>query len=346
MPRARSALLAQAGALALNLASGIGVVLANKLAFTSAKFAFPTALTALHYGTNYALLLCLAAVQPSSSSSSASAAPLDRELVATTAVWALHNALSNLSLSRNSVGLYQISKILVTPLIVGLEFVAYRRLPHPRLALPLVGACAGVALATVSDVSFELRGALIAAASACVSAVLKVLQQDVLQRRGWSSLDLMRRTWGPQLLLLLVCAPLLDTHFSRLATYELTPARGLVLLLSCAAAFALNVSSLVAIQLTSAVAIVLLSQGKTAATMLGGYLFFDGQPNARQLAGASIAVLSLGAYSYGSALLAERKTSTRDTTGDFEAQGEHGGTLETRPRREQEEEEPLRGQAA
>ena len=91
-----------------------------------------------------------------------------------------------------------------------------------------MGACAGVALATVSDVTFELRGALAAAASACASATLKVLQQDVLQRRGWSSLELMRRTWGPQLVLLLVCMPLLDAHLDRLAAYELSALVGTI----------------------------------------------------------------------------------------------------------------------
>ena len=295
-------LLFQAGALCLNLVSGIGVVLANKLAFTSAAFPFPTVLTALHYLTNWMLLLLLAILSPSTSSSGS----FDRQLVATTGVWALHNALSNLSLSRNSVGLYQISKILVTPLIVMIEFALYSKLPPPQLAIPLIGACAGVALATVSDVTFDARGALAACASACASATLKVLQQDVLQRRGWSSLELMRRTWGPQLLLLLLCMPLFDAHLDRLIEYELTYSRAATLLLSCAAGFALNVSSLVAIKLTSAVAIVLLSQGKTVATMLGGYLFFDANPAPVSLLGAATAIVSIGAYSYGSATLTAR----------------------------------------
>ncbi|EOD16662.1 hypothetical protein EMIHUDRAFT_370254 [Emiliania huxleyi CCMP1516] len=299
-----SALVAQAGSLALNLVSGVGVVLANKLVFTTARFSFPTALTACHYATNFLLLLCLDVVRPSAESRRGGGAePLDRQLMFLTAVWAFHNALSNLSLSRNSVGLYQVSKILVTPLIVALEYAVYRRLPHARLALPLLGACLGVALATVSDVSFEVRGALTAAASACASALLKVLQQDVLQRRDWSSLELMRRTWGPQTLLLVLSVPLLDARADRLPQYEPTAERVGILLLSCAAAFALNVSALYAIKLTSAIAIVLLSQGKTAVTLLGGYLFFDGQPNVRQLGGATIAVLSLGTYSYLSATL-------------------------------------------
>ena len=142
------AVVSQVAALALNLVSGVSVVLANKLAFTTAHFTFPTALTALHYASNYTLLLLLFLVLPVKDKP----AEFDRQLILTTAVWALHNALSNLSLAKNSVGLFQISKILVTPLILALEFACYNRLPAPHLILPLVGAGAGVALATVSDV--------------------------------------------------------------------------------------------------------------------------------------------------------------------------------------------------
>ena len=193
-------------------------------------------------------------------------------------------------------------KVLVTPLIVLLELGAGVR--QGAAAQARASACSARAsprsCATVSDVSFELTGALTALLSCSVSAVLKVLQQDVLQRRGWSSLELMRRTWGPQTLLLAACMPLLDGDFAKLASYHLTTRRLARIGLSCGAAFLLNVSSLVAIKMTSAIAIVLLSQGKTITTMLLGFLFFDGHPTSMQLAGAGLALLSLSAYTYAS----------------------------------------------
>ena len=122
----------------------------------------------------------------------------------------------------------QLSKILVTPLICTFRFVAYRELPPPAQQLALAGACLGVGLATVNDVQFEASGAATAMASAAVSAVLKVLQEDVLQRRGWSSLELMYGTWGPQCLLLLASVPLLDA-LDPLMAYELTTYRAAVI---------------------------------------------------------------------------------------------------------------------
>ena len=199
---------AAASALSFNFASSLGVVFANKAVFKAASFTYPTALTALHYAFNYAVVLGLLA----RGDFKAHAVAADERwlVLLTTAVWAAHNGLSNVSLSKNSVGLYQIFKIAVTPLICLLEFACYGKRVTGLRACALAGACCGVAMATVSDVQFSQLGAAAALASACMSAVLKVLQTHLLQRRGWSSLQLMHRTWLPQLLLLLLCVPATD----------------------------------------------------------------------------------------------------------------------------------------
>lgn len=284
---------AAASALAFNFASSLGVVFANKAVFKAASFTYPTALTALHYAFNYAVVLGLLA----RGDFKAHAVAADERwlVLLTTAVWAAHNGLSNLSLSKNSVGLYQIFKIAVTPLICLLEFACYGKRVTGLRALALAGACCGVAMATVSDVQFSQLGAAAALASACMSAVLKVLQTHLLQRRGWSSLQLMHRTWLPQLLLLLLCVPATD-GLAELSRYELTLSRAAWLGLSVVCSFLLNISSLLALGETSAVAVVLLGQCKTLAIIAGGYLLFDAHPSGKTLLGAALAIASIGAY--------------------------------------------------
>ena len=60
-----SALLAPsaraAASLGFNFVSSLGVVLSNKAVFHTAKFTYPTALTAMHYAANYVILLGLRA---------------------------------------------------------------------------------------------------------------------------------------------------------------------------------------------------------------------------------------------------------------------------------------------
>ena len=86
-----------------------------------------------------------------------------------------------------------------------------------------------------------------------------------------------------------------------------------------------------------------ISQGKTAVTMLGGYLFFDGQPNARQLFGAALALTSLGAYSYGSAVLHAQGRSRLRPSEPAVTDEQAGDTIESV---QQLEKQPLRGGAA
>ena len=57
----------------------------------------------------------------------------------------------NLSLQLNSVGFYQLSKILIAPAIILIEAVWFKKVPT-RLELAAVALlCIGVTLATVSD---------------------------------------------------------------------------------------------------------------------------------------------------------------------------------------------------
>ena len=92
---------AAASALAFNFASSLGVVFANKAVFKAASFSYPAALTALHYASNYAIVLGLLARGDFKAHAVATAD--ERWLVLlTTAVWAAHNGLSYLSLSRRT----------------------------------------------------------------------------------------------------------------------------------------------------------------------------------------------------------------------------------------------------
>ena len=295
-----------AASLAFNFASSLGVVLANKAVFKTAAFTYPTSLTALHYAANYLIVLALLA---RGSFERRTLAGHERSLLLlTTAVWAGHNGLSNLSLEKNSVGLYQIMKIAVTPMICGLEFACYGKRVSRARAVALSGACAGVALATVSDVQFHPLGATAAMASAVMSAVLKVLQTHLLQRSGLGSLQLMHQTWLPQLALLLLCVPLTD-GLDRVLSYELTPQRAVLIALSVLFSFLLNLSSLLALGATSAVAVVLLGQCKTLAIILGGAVLFDATPNAKTLFGAGLAMVSIGCYTYITTIAAAEQRS-------------------------------------
>jgi solute carrier family 35 protein E3 len=63
---------------------------------------------------------------------------------------------NNLSLQYNSVGFYQLMKVLTTPVVVVLQNVVYGIDLPWHLKAALAPVCVGVAMATVNDFSFNL----------------------------------------------------------------------------------------------------------------------------------------------------------------------------------------------
>ncbi|KAL6203683.1 hypothetical protein ACLB2K_027383 [Fragaria x ananassa] len=76
------------------------------------------------------------------------------------------------------------------------------------LALAVVSA--GVAVATVTDLEFNLFGALIAIAWIVPSAVNKILWSNLQQQGNWTALALMWRTTPVTIFFLLALMPWLD----------------------------------------------------------------------------------------------------------------------------------------
>ena len=91
-----------------------------------------------------------------------------------TATTALAPVLANYSLLLNSVGVYQLSKVLVTPAIVAFERMrGGGKLSRERLAcLALVSI--GVTVVTVSDVAVNFYGLLVAVINILVAGYYKV----------------------------------------------------------------------------------------------------------------------------------------------------------------------------
>lgn len=91
--------------------------------------------------------------------------------------------LRSLSLQYNSLGFYQLMKVLTTPAIVAIQLWFFNVPLHPRLRLALLPICVGVALATVSDVEVNALGTVFAllgiASTSMYQLWVKTKQQDL-----------------------------------------------------------------------------------------------------------------------------------------------------------------------
>jgi len=287
-------LVVPAAILITNFFAAIAVITLNKRAFS--HFPFPAALTAVHYFMSWAGIVTLrraGAFGPRPVPSGHM-----RVYYALIVCWSVGNALSNISLDRNSVGFYQLAKILVTPSIVAFDFLAYGRRTTVAQAIALLLACIGIGIASVSDVQLKALGAAVACAAVATSAAQKVLNSHVQQIGGMSTLQVMDKAFPPMCLLSLMYVPVFDSNLDQLASLRWFSVESvLAILASAAAAFCATWSATRIFGLISALAHVLLGQVKTCIVLLIGAFFYDARTTTQGIIGASLALGSITAYS-------------------------------------------------
>ncbi|WRX34270.1 hypothetical protein QQP08_026757 [Theobroma cacao] len=110
-------------ALTFNFVIAIGIIFMNKWVLKNAGFQFPVLLSFIHYVVTLALIAILNALSLIPPSPPLKSAPL----FTLGLVMSLCTGLANVSLKYNSVGFYQMAKIAVTPTIVLLEYIWYKK---------------------------------------------------------------------------------------------------------------------------------------------------------------------------------------------------------------------------
>ncbi|XP_073281484.1 nucleotide-sugar uncharacterized transporter 2 isoform X3 [Primulina huaijiensis] len=189
-------------AMTFNFMVAVGIILGNKLVMGKVGFSFPIFLTLIHYSVAWVLLavfksLSMLPVAPPSKTTPFSS------LFALGAVMAFASGLANTSLKYNSfwcsVGFYQMAKIAVTPSIVTAEYILYRKTVSFRKVVALIVVSFGVAVATVTDLEFNLFGACVAVAWIIPSSINKILWSTLQQQENWTALAsyaMLGSSWG------------------------------------------------------------------------------------------------------------------------------------------------------
>ncbi|XVE86470.1 hypothetical protein DITRI_Ditri18aG0036900 [Diplodiscus trichospermus] len=195
-------------ALTFNLVVAVGIIFMNKWILKNVGFQYPVFLTVIHYAVSWALMAILNIFSILPASPSSNLAPLS--LFTFGFVNSVSTGLANVSLKYNSVGFYQMAKIAITPLIVLMEFIWYKKIIAFSKVIALTIVSVGVAVATVTDLQFSLFGACIALAWIIPSAVNKILWSNVQQQENWTALALMWKTTPITFFFLVFMIPFLD----------------------------------------------------------------------------------------------------------------------------------------
>lgn len=282
-------------ALSFNFFVAVSIIMMNKLLLGKVGFNYPIFLTLVHYTLSWFLLASLRAFSLLPASPPAKATPFS-SLIALGVIMAFSNGLANVSLKYNSVGFYQMAKIAVTPTIVLSEFLLFRKKVSMQKVLALTVVSVGVAIATVTDLQFNLFGALVSLAWIIPSAANKILWSNLQQQDNWTALALMWKTTPITIFSLVAGMPWLDPP--GLLSFDWNLPHVLAIIFSAVLGFLLQWSGALALGATSATTHVVLGQFKTCVILLGGFLLFHNNPGFSSICGATVALGAMTVYTY------------------------------------------------
>ena len=169
-----------------NVVSTVGVVLANKYLYAQLNFKFMVTLSFFHFmftslGTHVLLRLKFFEYK---------AAPLMGVLpVALGSLGSV--AFMNLNLAYNSVGFYQISKLLCIPVTLALQFYMFGDKASRTVLYSLVVILIGVGIATFSDVELNFTGSVFAAFAVVFTTLGQIFTHSKPKELGLDSMQLL-----------------------------------------------------------------------------------------------------------------------------------------------------------
>ena len=208
--------------------------------------------------------------------------------------------LLNLSLAANSIGVYQLAKMLTVPGTVFVSWLLYGR-SYSRETLGALGVMTGgLALALGGRVQIDGLGAIFALAAVGVVCVSGVVSGELQKKYQLDPTVLMYNIMPPQMALLAATTLLLEPVFpgqaGSLWQYSFTPAAVGCIFITSLFAMMLNLSGLWVLGVFSSVTYSVVGYGKTASVLVIGWMVFGDEMT--PLIAAGIVCVFVGAYLY------------------------------------------------
>jgi len=267
----------------LNLMASVSIILVNKQIVSVCGFHFLLTLLFLNFLTTWFSLEVLART---GFVKEKQLPPRDRGVLSALAVVTV--LLNNASNEANSVGFYQITKLLIIPTVIGIERLdGVQRKYSNAVVCSLLIASVGVTVATVSDFEINARGTILACFSILATARFQVWQSSKQREHGLSSLQIAHSVSLPQMLFAFLATCVFDVFFPFLKDWMLLRSGGLLdhklrnqsdlhwIVGCCAIAVVMNMSTYGVLSKASPVTYQVIGQMKTCLIVGFGYMFFD-----------------------------------------------------------------------
>ncbi|EKX48796.1 hypothetical protein GUITHDRAFT_136465 [Guillardia theta CCMP2712] len=295
--------------MALNVVCVVGVVAANKHVQMQHRFEYAILLSGMHFMFTAVVLRMLCTFNVFTYK------PADRMMVLFKALLDCASVgLMNVNLAKNSVGIYQLSKLSCIPTTVAIQYILFGTKISLETALALLPLCLGVAMATVSDV--RVTGTLYAIAAILATVVSQILTKSFVQNTGCTAIQLLYHTSLCAAVIMILLSRLFDDYTQGSYAMALIlhqrvalTAQGvkighmplevlLTILISCVFAVGVNITNYQVLSRTSALTYQVLGHLKTALTLAMGILFFDKAYALKHVSGLFLAFGGMLAYAH------------------------------------------------
>jgi len=300
--------------LAANFCSALFIITTNK-AVIRAGFSAPVTLSLIQYIMNYLLLRLFRAlgkipkheIRPRSDESF----PFQTELLALSL--GLATPVSNISLKLNSIGVYTMAKLLVTPAIAAVEYVLRGKSVSVWRSFWLFCVALGVGGNSVMDLEASVGGTIVLALWLPLAVTYKVGWSMEIQRTGKETLVLMYDLFPRAILWMLLFALIFELEAGPESVKRALADKKIAgqVLLSGFAAFLVNFTGFQVMGLISPLAHVVLGQAKSVIMLLIGAVLLGYKYSANALTSSLFAMFSIVMYTW--VTLQESKNANTDS---------------------------------
>lgn len=275
----------------INFISSVWIIWSTKICFQEG-FKFATTLTCLHFFLTYLGLEVSACMDF-----------FQRKRLPLLGVLPLSIAFccfivfNNLSLQFNTIGIYQITKVLTTPLIVLIHMFFYKRFLSSGETLALVLVCVGVAVATETNMQLNFAGVFTGLLGVVSSSVYQIWVETKQHDFGCSPAQLLYYQ-APLSCVMLLPVILLTEPLNAIAAYKFTFTSSMAIFISAILAFLVNLSTYIVIGATSPVTYNMIGHSKLVVIILSSYVVFGERQSLVGMVGVSAAVIGIMSYAH------------------------------------------------
>jgi len=208
--------------------------------------------------------------------------------------------LTNLSLLYNSVGFYQLTKVLTTPCIIVIQLFFYQKSFTLPIYLSLLFILAGITIVTVTDVQLNLLGTVIAFSGVFVTSLYQIWVNTSQSQLQANSMQLLYYQSFYSAIFLAFIFPSIDGLTSIYDIYltVFSSSQLIMILVSALLAFVVNLSTYFVIGNTSPVTYNVVGHFKTCVILFGGFLLFHYPLEPRNIFGVSMTMFGIILYTY------------------------------------------------